>query len=445
LEENHLMANGYANSWWVNLDDIKNSGKYVENPDGSIDFELVIEFWPQRLFYLGLAISGLTLFGCLFYLYWISRRKINKLLKSLTNPNDWRERGKTAKAEARRIAASIKSFKFEDLKKILKKGINVKRLKIKNLKIKKLANNFSKLFRAGFIKIFKQTAKIKNDAHLQSSKKSLELEKEKVALEKEKLGLEKDRLSVVPPIVSESKNFDENILTGSAINDINLKFASNKKSEIEQRFGKTFSNVEKLLQEIGCLTAENIPIRAGILLFGKDPQKYFKNSYLTFIKYDRNYNQEENVNFKGNLIEIIEDSFKAIKGFIPVKEVISDDTATRKKVPDFPYIAIREFLINAVVHRDYSVSGSRVIISMYEDRIEFQSPGGLPNNITPETILRSQYSRNSTIAETLYYLGYIEQLGSGMDRVFQIFKDLNKKPPKIEDFGNMVIVTIYKK
>ena len=75
-EENHLVANGYANSWLVDLEEIKKSGKYIQNSDGSIDFEMVIEFWPQRLFYLGLLTSGMTFLGCLGYLGY-----------------DWRKRG----------------------------------------------------------------------------------------------------------------------------------------------------------------------------------------------------------------------------------------------------------------------------------------------------------------------------------------------------------------
>ncbi|MDP2947693.1 MAG: hypothetical protein Q8N88_06285 [Nanoarchaeota archaeon] len=76
-EENHLTANGYANSWLIDLDNIKKTGNYTQNPDGSIDFELVIEFWPQRLFYLGLGISGTTLLLCLGYLVynWGIRKK----------------------------------------------------------------------------------------------------------------------------------------------------------------------------------------------------------------------------------------------------------------------------------------------------------------------------------------------------------------------------------
>ncbi len=60
-DDYHWVVNGYANSWWINLNEIKKDGGYVQNPDGSIDFELVLEFWPQQVFYLGLLISGLTL------------------------------------------------------------------------------------------------------------------------------------------------------------------------------------------------------------------------------------------------------------------------------------------------------------------------------------------------------------------------------------------------
>ncbi|MBU4348439.1 hypothetical protein KJ671_03015 [Patescibacteria group bacterium] len=77
-EENHLTANGYANSWWIDLEEVCQVESYkvesgegsfcIKNPDGSYDFEMVVEFWPQRLFYVGLGISGITLLGCIIYL-----------------------------------------------------------------------------------------------------------------------------------------------------------------------------------------------------------------------------------------------------------------------------------------------------------------------------------------------------------------------------------------
>ncbi|MBU2028780.1 SAP domain-containing protein, partial [Patescibacteria group bacterium] len=87
-EEDHLMVNGYANSWIINTDELCNNPSYkvesynvesgycVKNADGSYDFEMVVEFWPQRLFYVGVGISGTTLLLCLAYLgYDYYRRK----------------------------------------------------------------------------------------------------------------------------------------------------------------------------------------------------------------------------------------------------------------------------------------------------------------------------------------------------------------------------------
>lgn len=86
-EENHLVANGYANSWIIDVDEIcrEGIGSCVKNPDGTYDLELVVEFWPQRLFYVGVAVSGTTLIGCLIFLAysWRMRKRCGEVEKSL--------------------------------------------------------------------------------------------------------------------------------------------------------------------------------------------------------------------------------------------------------------------------------------------------------------------------------------------------------------------------
>lgn len=68
-EENHLMVNGYANSWVVDTDKLCGTNSFcTKNPDGTYDMELIVEFWPQRLFYMGAGISVTTLVVCIFYL-----------------------------------------------------------------------------------------------------------------------------------------------------------------------------------------------------------------------------------------------------------------------------------------------------------------------------------------------------------------------------------------
>jgi hypothetical protein len=85
-KENHLMANGYANSWIIDTNKVceaqseklpSDNSFCTKNSDGSYDFEIVVEFWPQRLYYLGLIISGTTLVLCLGYFGWVfvKRRK----------------------------------------------------------------------------------------------------------------------------------------------------------------------------------------------------------------------------------------------------------------------------------------------------------------------------------------------------------------------------------
>jgi len=67
--ENHSVVNGYANSWTINPNEIcVDNSKCVKNADGTYDLELIVEFWPQRLFYIGAFVSSITLFGCLVYL-----------------------------------------------------------------------------------------------------------------------------------------------------------------------------------------------------------------------------------------------------------------------------------------------------------------------------------------------------------------------------------------
>jgi hypothetical protein len=77
--QNHLMANGYANSWVINSEDLcKNNNNCIKNADGTYDLEMVVEFWPQRLFYIGIFISGMTFLVCIGYLVYDWRKKKKK-------------------------------------------------------------------------------------------------------------------------------------------------------------------------------------------------------------------------------------------------------------------------------------------------------------------------------------------------------------------------------
>ncbi|MCX6704195.1 MAG: hypothetical protein NTZ07_01995, partial [Candidatus Woesebacteria bacterium] len=68
LDDKHLLINGFANSWWMDLTELEKQGKIAKNTEGTYDFAVYIEFEPQKYFYIGLVISGITLLGCVGYL-----------------------------------------------------------------------------------------------------------------------------------------------------------------------------------------------------------------------------------------------------------------------------------------------------------------------------------------------------------------------------------------
>lgn len=95
---------------------------------------------------------------------------------------------------------------------------------------------------------------------------------------------------------------------------------------------------------------------------------------------------------------------------------------------DYPSSALREALLNAIVHRDYSFSGS-IIINIFDDRIEFVSLGGLVSGLSKEDIMRGvSQTRNQNLANIFYRLKHIEAYGTGIQRIFDLYADDNVKP-----------------
>lgn len=104
-----------------------------------------------------------------------------------------------------------------------------------------------------------------------------------------------------------------------------------------------------------------------------------------------------------------------------------------EEVPAVPLFALREAMVNAVCHRDYSLVGANIQVRLFEDRLEVQSPGGLPGPITVDNILTESYARNPRVADMLRDLGYVERHGLGIDNMFASMRDAHLPPP---EFGN---------
>jgi ATP-dependent DNA helicase RecG len=115
----------------------------------------------------------------------------------------------------------------------------------------------------------------------------------------------------------------------------------------------------------------------------------------------------------------------------------------REEKPEYPPFAVREALVNAVCHRDYRLSGRRVEIRIYEDRLEVISPGGLPGYITLDNIVDEHFSRNPRLVSGLFQWGYIEELGLGIDRMIEEMLESGHTPPDFEAKPYSFTVRLY--
>lgn len=148
----------------------------------------------------------------------------------------------------------------------------------------------------------------------------------------------------------------------------------------------------------------------------------------------------EQVTVEGELYPLINETVHTVETIMSSVKVW---TADGLKNLSYPPEAIWEVIVNALIHRDYSISDDTQIL-IYNDRIEVLSPGRLPGYVTVENILDARYARNSKIVRTLnrYKEAPNKDLGEGLNTTFQKMKEWGLKSPKISENGNYVKVTL---
>ena len=155
---------------------------------------------------------------------------------------------------------------------------------------------------------------------------------------------------------------------------------------------------------------------------------------------------KDGATLKADLFSEVEGVMDFIKKHIN-KAYIITGRPQREERWDYPLDAIREIVINAIIHRDYT-STADSIIKVFDDKIQFFNPGGLPEGITIEKLLKGNYvsnARNKKVAEVFKAAGLIERYGSGINRILNAFKDYGLPPPEFKEMTPGFMVTVYKK
>ena len=185
------------------------------------------------------------------------------------------------------------------------------------------------------------------------------------------------------------------------------------------------------------LLQEGVLLRAAAVLFGKTERLEFEMPQcLLRVARFRGTDRMEFLNnrqFNGNAFRLLSSAEQFLGDTLPI-------AGTDR--PLYPHLAIREALVNALCHRDYSIGGGSVGIAVYDDRLEVTSSGSLHFGLTPEKLFDRHESRpwNPLIARTFYRRGIIEQWGSGTLRMAELTSSAGLPVPEIEDDGGTVTV-----
>jgi len=113
------------------------------------------------------------------------------------------------------------------------------------------------------------------------------------------------------------------------------------------------------------------------------------------------------------------------------------------KMPQYPDAVVREVVMNALAHRDYGLAGATTDITVWDDRLEVRSPGPLPGHITLDNILSDHYSRNGKIMRVLKILGFVEEYGEGVDRMYREMSARLMEDPVFDATDSSVTVTLF--
>jgi ATP-dependent DNA helicase RecG len=180
------------------------------------------------------------------------------------------------------------------------------------------------------------------------------------------------------------------------------------------------------------------PTNAGILLFGLDPQLPLPQSEVVCIKYADPLGVQRYIdrkNCRGTLPELIDQASKFIAQYSRMGATIRG--FYREDEPEYPHEALREAVVNAVAHRDYSRRGETIRVFMYPDRVEIRSPGGLPPELTVEDLMSLRavsVPRNEVLAGFLRDIpGYMERVGSDIRFMVTKMREMNLPDPEFTD------------
>lgn len=249
--------------------------------------------------------------------------------------------------------------------------------------------------------------------------------------------------------VSSVRNFDATVCLEANISDLSLgQFDTYRREAVAaETIAENHRSVDLQLASLRLFDLDKqSPTYAGLLLIGKNPRFFLPGAYIQYLKLpgttltDVPLDQAE---ISGDLTSVLRELDARLKVIIQTR-MRSLGGLKEQLIPDYPETALRELLMNAVMHRNYD-SNSPIRFYVFEDHIEIQSPGGLYGEATRENFPSRNSYRNPIIAEAMKSLGFVNKFGYGVIRAKDLLEKNGNPPPAFEFDEHSVLVKVFRR
>ena len=245
-----------------------------------------------------------------------------------------------------------------------------------------------------------------------------------------------------------SREYESEFIDGAAVTDLDLQALQGVADQYIKGLG-----VERYLQQVGLAeyTINGLRLRrAALLLFAKDINKWHPRSQVRILKvkgnilgYGDTYNVISDDTITGNILDLIFKTWEHLRSYLAYKTEFGSNAKFEQKYI-YPEDAVKEAILNAIAHRDYSITNP-VEVFIFDDRMEIKNPGALLSTLSIDNLYKlegSHESRNVLIAKVLRENQLMRELGEGMKRIFNLMRQQELERPKLYSNGLWFSVTL---
>lgn len=242
-------------------------------------------------------------------------------------------------------------------------------------------------------------------------------------------------------------HFDQEIVIDATLDDIDenkVKWFLEKRAQV-RNVGIPNTKLEQILLNLHAVSevdGDLVPTYSGILFFGNEPQKFLARSQLKVARFKGVTRIEfiDEARLKGTLPEMLDTAEKFIRRNTRKAQKVVGFRGTT--IYEYPYQALREAIVNALVHRDYELSGSTQVM-IFDDRVEVQSPGVPPGGLDIKKLEGIHRPRNDILCERFRDIDEMEEYGTGITKMKNWMKSHGLKKPELQEKADHFLITFY--